>query len=158
GQTGITAIGSVSSAAERRRVAVVMVGDVAADVTLDGKQSQSIEIDASPVLEELGECAARYGGQFEGLASGAGLMTFAGSPSATALAARAVRCAMAARAITEAPIAVASGRGVLGGAGTLGEALERSASLLRGASLGGGRGGAIAVDDVTAGLLGTRFA
>src|SRR5205823_13092669 len=35
---------------------------------------------------------------------------------------------------------------------------ERSASLLRGAALGGGRGGAIAVDEVTASLLGTRFA
>jgi hypothetical protein len=164
GATGITAIGSVSHAAERRRVAVVMVGDVAGDVTLDGKEAGSRggsafgEVDAAPVLEQLGELAARYGGQFEGLASGAGLMTFAGSPSANDLAARAVRCAIAGRAITEAAIAVTSGRGVLSASGTLGEALERAAALLRTASVIGNRGGAIAVDDVTAGLLGARFA
>src|SRR5207245_1251161 len=60
--------------------------------------------------------------------------------------------------VTGGRVGVAAGRGVLGGSGTLGEALERGASLLRGAALGGGRGGAIAVDEVTAGLLGTRFA
>jgi tetratricopeptide (TPR) repeat protein len=162
GVTGITAIGAVGTSIERRRVAVVMVGDVAGDITLDGKHASGpTEVDASPLFAELAECAARYGGQFEGLASGAGLVTFAGSPSATDLAARAARCALAARALVEAPIAVVSGRGVLGGAGTLGEALERAAELLRAAAAGGAAeapASAVAIDEVTAGLLGARFA
>ncbi|MCE9576711.1 MAG: protein kinase [Deltaproteobacteria bacterium] len=160
GVTGITAIGAVGSSIERRRVAVVMVGDVAGDITLDGKHASGpTEVDASPVFAELAECAARYGGQFEGLAAGAGLVTFAGSPSATDLAARAARCALAVRAIVEAPIAVVSGRGVLGGAGTLGEALERAAELLRASAGGDGApASAVAIDEVTAGLLGARFA
>jgi len=139
--TSITEVGSLAStAAEQRRLAVVMIGD-------DGFAHDSVA--------GLAECALRHGGHFEALSNGAALITFAGSPAATDLVARASRCALDVRGVTSAPIAVASGRGVTGGA-PAGEAIDRAAAVIRIAARRGRR--AVAVDEVTAGLLGTRFA
>lgn len=150
--TGITAIGStLAPSTERRRLAVVMVGGPAGDRPATGADTL---VDPPPLLRAaLDGCAREHGGHLEALASGHALITFVGSAAATDLIARAARCALAVRALTPAPIALASGHGIPGGA--IGDALDRAAAVLRAA--GEVAGTSVAIDTVAAGLLGPRF-
>ncbi len=155
--TGITAVGAaLATSSEHRRVAMVMVGTV---VDTDDNVSVSREDTSpeAPVYVELAACAERYGGSFEALARGGAIITFAGSPSATDLVARAARCALDARRVCDAALALASGRGTLGTV-PVGDAIDRAATLLRRAVAGSDPLRPVAVDEVTAALLGPRFA
>ncbi|MBK9035911.1 MAG: protein kinase [Myxococcales bacterium] len=159
--TGITSVGvSLASSGEHRRVALVMIGPLTLD-ELDGADggdpdaSDDTRPGTLPHLD-LAASADRHGGTFEPLAHGGALITFAGSPAATDLVARAARCALEARGVCGAAIALASGRGGSGNA-SVGEAIERAAELLRRAPRHADRDRAVAVDDVSAALLGPRF-
>ncbi len=155
--TGITAVGaSLATSAEHRRVAIVMVG-AGVDGGEDASASREDTSPEAPVYVELSACAERYGGNFEALARGGAIITFAGSPSATDLVARAARCALDARRVCDAALALASGRGTLGTV-PVGDAIDRAATLLRRAVAGRDPLRAVAVDEVTAALLGPRFA
>ncbi|MEP7121854.1 MAG: protein kinase [Byssovorax sp.] len=85
----------------------------------------------------------------------------AGAGSASDLAARAARCAIAIRAILEdVPIAVVTGRGDLSSRLPVGELLDRAVALLAASHTWAARAvgpPAVRLDDVTAGLLGARF-
>jgi len=154
--TGITAVGaSLASSSEHRRVAIVMIGAMG-DESDDGGSREDTSPEA-PVYVELAACAERYGGGFEALARGGAIITFAGSPSATDLVARAARCALDARRVCDAAIGLASGRGTVGTV-PVGDAIDRAATLLRRAVAGRDAMRPVAVDEVTAGLLGPRFA
>src|SRR5205085_1413248 len=65
---------------------------------------------------------------------------------------QAARCALARRAVAPLPpIALATGRGVMAGRWPVGEAIDRAVKML------GTAGAHVRIDDVTAGLLDTRF-
>jgi tetratricopeptide (TPR) repeat protein len=103
-------------------------------------------------LRELAETAKRYGGRVDVLADGSLVVPLASAGAATDQAAQAARCALAMRALLgDVPIALVAGRAVVSGRSPMGEVIDRGARLLSRA------GGAIYVDEVTAGLLGARF-
>jgi hypothetical protein len=106
-------------------------------------------------MVELAAAADRHGGGFEPLAHGGAIVTFAGSPAATDLVGRAARFALEARRLCDGGVALASGRGATGNL-SVGDAIERAASLLRRAAHGD-RDRPVAVDEVSAALLGPRF-
>jgi eukaryotic-like serine/threonine-protein kinase len=116
---------------ERRLLAVVALG---------GAASASVR-----------EVAADLDGVVEALADGSSVIAFAGAASATKLAERAGRLALA--SLGETPTAVATGIGAVGGPGAAGEVIDRVVGALAHAELG-----AAWLDDVTASLLGPRFA
>ncbi|MBK7075809.1 MAG: protein kinase [Myxococcales bacterium] len=155
--TGITSVGvSLATSGEHRRVALVMIGPLrAATDDDDGDDSAEARPSELPHVE-LAASADRHGGTFEPLAHGGAIITFAGSPAATDLVARAARCALEARAACGAAIALASGRGSAGNL-SVGEAIERAAELLRRAPASADRERAVIVDEVSAALLGPRF-
>ena len=156
--TGITSVGAaLASSSERRRVAIVMlgpIGDSGDDIDTGDDRDDTAPGNLPHV--ELAAAAERHGGGFEPLAHGGAIITFAGSPAATDLVARAARCALEARAACGAAIALASGRGNAGNV-SVGDAIERAAALLRRAPVSTDPARAIAIDDVTAALLGSRF-
>ena len=155
--TGITAVGaSLATSSEHRRVAIVMIG-AAADADDSGSESVEDTSPDAPMYVELSACAERYGGSFEALARGGAIITFAGSPSATDLVARAARCALDARRVCDAALALASGRGTIGTV-PVGDAIDRAATLLRRGQSGKEPLRPVAIDEVTAALLGPRFA
>jgi hypothetical protein len=155
--TGITAVGaSLATSSEHRRVAIVMIGTAAEDDDSASESREDTSPDA-PMYVELSACAERYGGNFEALARGGAIITFAGSPSATDLVARAARCALDARRVCDAALALASGRGTIGTV-PVGDAIDRAATLLRRGTSGKEPLRPVAIDEVTAALLGPRFA
>src|SRR6185369_8887023 len=91
------------------------------------------------------------------------VLTLSDAGVATDRAARSARCALALRdAVADAPIVLATGRGLAGERAPVGEVIDRAARLFqqRPGELdapGGGRRW-IRVDELTAGLLGDRFA
>jgi eukaryotic-like serine/threonine-protein kinase len=101
-----------------------------------------------------------FGGQAESLADGSLVVTLSGTKAATDQAAIAARCALAIRAaLSAADVALATGRGEVAGRLPVGEVIDRATGLL-------GTSGTdpiaptqrpILVDDLTAGLLGSRF-
>ncbi len=153
--TGITAVGaSLASSSEHRRVAIVMIGAMGDES--DDQHAREDTAPEAPVYVELAACAERYGGTFEALARGGAIITFAGSPSATDLVARAARCALDARRVCDAPITLSSGRGAVGTV-PVGDAIDRAATLLRRGVGGHDPLRPVAVDEVTSALLGPRF-
>ena len=156
--TGITSVGAaLASSGEHRRVAIVMVGPSVEPHDVDGSDGSDEDTAPGNVPRvELAAAADRHGGNFEPLAHGGALISFAGSPAATDLVARAARCALEARRVCGAAIALASGRGAAGNV-SIGDALERAAELLRRARAGRDPARSIAIDEVTAALLGPRF-
>jgi tetratricopeptide (TPR) repeat protein len=125
------------------------------------------------LLEELRACAVRFGAHLDRLANGQLLVTLFGTRNATDQAAQAARCALAMQELLpRAPLVLATGRGVVSGRIPVGQAIDRAVARLESSTTGRrGRGGVdltpvppqardalIALDDVTAGLLDTRFA
>jgi serine/threonine protein kinase/tetratricopeptide (TPR) repeat protein len=122
------------------------------------------ERDNSDALREEVE---RYGGQLEQLADGSFIATLSGVGTATDQAVRAARCALSMRTIASsitiaksAPMALATGRGIVGGKWPVGEVIDRMVRWLGTAhapadDAAGPR--PIHIDEVTAGLLDARF-
>lgn len=143
---------------EQRLLCVVLVGQaVLVDRTIVDDPSAShlgravTELPAGEVLG-LAETARAHGANLERLADGSNVVTVIGSGAASDQVMRAARCALALKAIApDAPIAIATGRGVMTGRWPMGEAIDRAAKLLT------AEASRVRLDDVTAGLLDARF-
>ncbi|HSQ63488.1 MAG TPA: AAA family ATPase [Polyangiaceae bacterium] len=97
--------------------------------------------------------AARFSGRVELLADGSVVASFAGDGVASDLAARAVRCALALRALLpDRSAVVATGHAALGHGLPVGDVIDRAARLLRAPAAT-----TIELDEVTRSLVGSRF-
>ena len=136
-------------------VTAAMNDDEAANPMSAELAQTMIADDASVAFAEL----ARFGARVEALADGAIVATLDSTGAATDQAAQAARCALALRHISpSAPIALATGRAAFAGRLPIGPVIEKAAKLLR--AIGGSEENGTApihLDDVTAGLLPTRF-
>jgi hypothetical protein len=121
---------------------------------------------AKGVADAIGTLAQAHGGQIDRLADGTRVVTLSGSGVATDHAARAARLALALRAaLPGVPMALATGCGDVARRIPVGDAIERAAVLLgrrveaaTTATLAGRPpSSSIAIDDITAALLGARF-
>ena len=146
---------------EQRMVCVVMAGAEpgAAPVPRDGGTLASAGAESS---RQSGSPIARFGAKVERLADGSLVATLVGSGDATDHAAHAARFALALREMMpEAPIVLATGRGVVTGRFPVGEVLDRASKLLLAAGQPGAsaqpRTGPVRLDEVTAALLDLRF-
>ncbi len=125
--------------------------------------------EATGELDALRVATARFDARVELLLDGSVLATLSSSGVATDQAARAARCALALRAILpDAPMALATGRGVMGARWPVGEVIEGAASLLAAPEEAPRLSGTIAkaviaglrpirIDETTGGLLDGRF-
>ncbi|MEP6863661.1 MAG: protein kinase [Deltaproteobacteria bacterium] len=118
--------------------------------------AQDISTEGESVLPmiyaSLRATALEHGATLERLVDGSHVVTVVGGGSAGDQAMQAARCALALKQVAPtAPMALATGRGVLAGRWPVGEAIDRAARLLGKAAAG------VRVDDVTAGLLDVRF-
>ncbi len=158
---------------EQRVMAMVFVGAAGGD-TLPESGTRFIGLLDPPREEAIGALAEEHGGRLDRLADGTRVVTLAGSGVATDHATRAARFALALRAVLpDVPMALATGRAEVARGLPVGEAIERATLLLgrradaarAGERASKRRGGApgprppavIAVDHVTAALLGPRF-
>jgi eukaryotic-like serine/threonine-protein kinase len=132
--------------------------------TLSGPEGQAQT--QSPPLEAIGALAREHGAHIDRLADGTSVVTLVGAGVATDQAAKAARLALALRAVLPGvPMALATGRGDVARRLPVGDAIERAALLLgrrADAAAAAARAGlspptSIAVDAVTAALLGGRF-
>ncbi|HEX5058845.1 MAG TPA: serine/threonine-protein kinase, partial [Kofleriaceae bacterium] len=162
------------TATERRLLCVVLV-DVGteAPVDLDATRSSvpSLEVDATmpstpshdtiaeqhrPELKPLREAAEAHGARLQRLVDGSLVVTLAGTGGTADQAMQAARCALALKGqLAGTPMALATGRGVMAGRWPVGEAIDRAAALLAAARKASPH--LVRVDEVTAGLLDTRF-
>jgi len=145
---------------ERRVMSLVLARgpDRAGDATLpaarEGDESRT------PGAESGGDrgvraVAERHRGKLEILADGSLLVLLSSADAATDLVARAARCALALRSQLDGlPVVIVSGREILGPRLPTGELIDRAVHLL---ALSSPADEVIAIDDVTAGLLGAGF-
>jgi tetratricopeptide (TPR) repeat protein len=108
----------------------------------------------------LAACAARFDGQLVPLLGGARIVVLAGTAAATDLAARAAQCALAIQErLPDRATALATGRAEVRGALPVGAVIDRAARLLSAAPGSDVEGAArpVLIDEVTAGLLDSRF-
>jgi tetratricopeptide (TPR) repeat protein len=144
---------------ERRVVSVVAAHDPDAATRAD-------ELHAA-----IERAAPGAGLRVEALKNGTIVVAVTGTDVATDLAARAARVALAMRAASRGPVALATGRADVSAELPVGEVIERVSRLLRAAAVSDsddtldlhagprpGTPGAILVDETTAGLLDARFA
>ena len=139
------------SAAEQRVVSVIIAGAPAKrDESDTMRQMASPSVDAARAFA----IAARFGAESSPLPNGAIIALLSARGAATAatdLAARAAECALEiARALPKTPVALATGRAQTGEGVPIGEAIDRAVALAP------YEGDGVRVDDVTAGLLGSR--
>ena len=140
------------TASEQRLLCVVALGRVApvADAT-----TPTVTMPISPQRTALANAVKQHGGALVTLADGSVVATLLGRGTATDQASHAARCALAMRkTVPDAPMALATGRGMLAEKFPVGEVIDRAARLLDDRPTSKG---AIRVDDVTGGLLGADF-
>jgi tRNA A-37 threonylcarbamoyl transferase component Bud32/tetratricopeptide (TPR) repeat protein len=142
---------------EQRLVCVVMASAPAGAPAMarDGGTLASAGVESATGLSPI----ARFGARVERLADGSLVAALVGGRDATDHAAHAARFALALREVLpDAPIVLATGRGVVTGRFPVGEVLDRASKLLLDtAPPTGPRTGPVRLDDVTAGLLDLRF-
>jgi tetratricopeptide (TPR) repeat protein len=120
--------------------------------TMRGDSLAPLRVDT---LDGLRGAAALHSAAIERLLDGSYVATLAGSGDASDQAARAARLALALKArAPDAAMALAMGRGVMAGHWPVGEAIDRAARLMSGAQA---TPQFLRVDEITAGLLDTRF-
>jgi tetratricopeptide (TPR) repeat protein len=145
---------------EQRLLCVILAGAVAelpeAPVSLARTLTPE---EVTGELERLRTALSRFGARVETLLDGSLVITLSGAIAATDQAQRAARCALSLRELLpEAPMALATGRGVMGARWPVGEVIDRAAALLEAARDAGPDGTAhVRLDEVTAGLLDARF-
>jgi serine/threonine protein kinase/tetratricopeptide (TPR) repeat protein len=110
----------------------------------------------APALKSLREAAEAHGARMQRLVDGSLVVTLVGTGGTADQAMQAARCALALKALLpETPMALATGRGVMAGRWPVGEAIDRAATLLAVARAADSH--LVRLDEVTAGLLDTRF-
>lgn len=145
-------------AIEQQLVSVLLVSDVSEVSSID-TLAQADDAVQKARLDLLRTQLSPSGLVLEQLADGSLLGTLhqLGSGAATDLAGRSARAALLIHERWgEAVIAIATGKGMLAGDLPVGEAVERAALLLRQRTTGGGRH-SVLLDELTAGLLDSRF-
>ncbi len=141
---------ALTESREQSLVAVIGIGEARAK-SGDAAADADSEAPTSSLhgATDLSSLAQRFGGRQARMMDGSSVVVFSASGSATDLAERAGRCALAIRAIDPSlRMAVALGRGDTSVPSPVGPALDRVASLL--AETGGG---VVSVDDTAAGLM-----
>jgi tetratricopeptide (TPR) repeat protein len=145
--------------AEQRFVCLVVVPGGTA-VRADTDEPTLVD-DTEGAPARIASVVGRFGGEIEWLADGSLVAILAGYGSATDQAAQAARCALALRqALPREPIVLATGRAerVAGtGGAPVGEVIDRAAKLAQTARGGSRRPDTVLIDEVTAGLLDSRF-
>jgi serine/threonine protein kinase/tetratricopeptide (TPR) repeat protein len=162
------------TATERRLLCVVLI-DVASrdqadgdatiasvpsfDQTLPSESSQPRDTMAEssrPELKSLREVTEAHGARLQRLVDGSLVVTLLGTGGTADQATQAARCGLALKQqLPRIPMALATGRGVMAGRWPIGEAIDRASSLLTAARSASPH--LMRVDEVTAGLLDTRF-
>ncbi len=136
---------------EQRLLCVIVAGGRGGAIH-DDAVAPTLAPDEIAAHDGARKTALEYGARLERLADGTLVATLTGQGSATDLAARAARAALAIHErLPESPMAVATGRGVVA-RWPVGEAIDRATRLLARA-----KGAPLLVDEVTAGLLDARF-
>jgi eukaryotic-like serine/threonine-protein kinase len=161
------------TATERRLLCVVLIDVRAADTALVPRPSApSLQIDATipstpshhdtiaesqrPELAPLREAAEAHGARLQRLVDGSLVVTLHGTGGTSDQAMHAARCALALKSLSpDTAMALATGRGVMAGRWPVGEAIDRAATLLDAARRASPQ--LVRVDEITAGLLDTRF-
>ncbi|MBK8257332.1 MAG: protein kinase [Polyangiaceae bacterium] len=135
-----------------------------APVLSDEDREDEIETRIHPegLHTRLSAAVSTHGGHLEPLAEGSLVATFVASSaaSATDLAARAARCALAMRGVVpDCSMSLATGRGTLSERFPLGEVIDRAAAMLRNRPrrVPAAQTAPIRIDEVTAGLLDSRY-
>ena len=151
---------------EQRLLSVVMIGGEDLFWSSSATAPTMTSSDAMDALTPLRAAVEAHGGRLEVLPGGAMVATLSGTGIATDQAAQAALCALAVRAtIPERPMSLATGRGEVAGRLPVGEAIDRAARMLYARWSSPllaeppppARAQPIALDEVTAGLLGARF-
>jgi len=111
----------------------------------------------APELKTLREIAEAHGARLQRLVDGSLVVTLLGSGGTSDQAMQAARCALALKKaqLDDTLMALATGRGVMAGRWPVGEAIDRAASLIAAARAASAQ--LVRIDEVTAGLLDTRF-
>ncbi|HVK87389.1 MAG TPA: protein kinase, partial [Kofleriaceae bacterium] len=162
---------SALTSTERRLLCVVLIDvnrreAVDLDATRASEPSLGDPIDSGahdtlaeqprPELAALREIAEAHGARLQRLVDGSLVVTLLGSGTTSDQAMQAARCALALHAaLGTTPMALATGRGVMAGRWPVGEAIDRATALLADAQRA--RVSRVRIDEVTAGLLDTRF-
>ena len=156
------------TATEQRLLCVLVIGgqgsgDTAGDATMIDTPPSFGDASRAPAeswtgeipahaLEALNATATEHGAHLDRLADGSYVITIAGTGGAGDQVVQAARCALALKEIVpESPMALATGRGVMAGRWPVGEAIDRAVRLL------GASSASVRLDEITAGLLDTRF-
>ncbi|MBI2892277.1 MAG: protein kinase [Deltaproteobacteria bacterium] len=145
---------------ERRLVSIAMAraGRPTAALPTVDRRAQTADVQAPATREaspDLDDVVRQLGARLDRLGDGTVLAVVTGPGSATDLAARGARAALALRsALGAVPLALATGGAEIEGRGPAGETIDRAADLLCG---GDGAAPGVFLDDVTAGLLDGRF-
>ncbi len=145
---------------EQRLMSVVLVGTQPGAGLRDSIAATMKSDDIVSPITRLRHVVENCRGRLEPLADGSVIALIAVPGAATDSAARAARCAIGMREVApDAPMALATGRGVFTARSPVGEAIERAARmLLHSAPTGADDASSnIRVDEVTAGLLDARF-
>ncbi|MDF2694384.1 MAG: Adenylate cyclase, partial [Labilithrix sp.] len=159
-----SAHGDVITRGEQRLVSVVAV---ASHTHLEGEESTIVDgtwQGMKSLSKNLRAAIQPFGAHLESLASGMIVVTLPGRHSATDQATRAARCVLAMRAAApNVPLVLATGRAVLEDRVPIGDAIDRAIRMLQQhqdddvALVAAGKKQPIHVDEVTAGLLDSRF-
>lgn len=140
---GVEELASIDDGLKTRMVGAAQLAETAAADPKGG-----------PALDAI----VRLGARVERLADGAVVATLHGAGAATDQTARAARCALALRRhLPDAAIVLATGRALLAGRLPIGPVIERAAKLLRAGPESEDEARGIRLDEVTAGLLPSRF-
>jgi len=162
------------TATERRLLCVVLI-DVGRremiDIDATRESGPSLEIDVTmpstpshdtiaesqrPELKPLREATEAHGARLQRLVDGSLVVTLVGTGGTADQAMQAARCGLALKTLLpDTPMALATGRGVMAGRWPVGEAIDRASALLAAARKASTH--LVRVDEVTAGLLDTRF-
>jgi hypothetical protein len=141
---------------ERRLLAVLIAG--APDDGASMATAPTLGPTDTQETDQLVAAVRPFGARLDRFGGGAALVALEARGSATDLAARAARCALALRPLLpRAAIAVATGKAVVTGDVPIGEVIDRAATMLGHLGGGGPAPGAIFLDETTAGLLDARF-
>ena len=146
---------------EQRLLSVVMIGGEELFSSDSATAPTMTSAEAVGALSPFRVAVEARGGRLEVLPGGSIVATISGTGIATDQAAQAALCALAVRAaIPDRSMVLATGRGEVAGRLPVGEAIDRAARMIyarRALRPDRGRAAPIAIDEVTAGLLGARF-